>query len=88
MASVKPPVDARCGTLVPSRRAMSPVRRKTSAAEAVRPTQPGREGKVQIKAWVEPVLRKRLKGLALKLDTSVEDLIIMQVEALLHEHKM
>lgn len=75
------------GTLVPSLRTMSPSRRKP-AAEATRPAQPGREGKVQIKAWVEPSLRKRVKGLALKLDTSVEDLIITQLEALLHEHKL
>jgi len=88
MALAKPQLDARRGTLVPSRRAMPPSRRKPPAAEAARPTQPGREGKVQIKAWVEPALRKRVKGLALKLDTSVEDLIITQLEALLCEHKM
>jgi hypothetical protein len=48
--------------------------------------QPGRDGKVQVKAWVEPEFRKQLKSLALELDTSLEALVIQQLEALLRKH--
>lgn len=48
--------------------------------------QPGRVGKVQIKAWVEPSFRKRLKALAVETDTPMETLVIQQLEALLRRH--
>ena len=63
---------------------MPPKTRSTSSAD--RPQQPGREGKVQVKAWVSPELRKRLKALAVELETPVEALIIQQLEALLKKH--
>jgi len=58
-----------------------------SAPSTARPQQqPGREGKVQVKAWVAPELRKRLKTLALELEIPVEALIVQQLEALLKKH--
>jgi hypothetical protein len=41
---------------------------------------------VQVKAWVEPTFRKRLKALAVELDMTMESLVIQQLEALLKQH--
>lgn len=59
--------------------------RKRPIAATARP-QPGREGKVQVKAWVEPEFRARLKALAIQLDTPMEALVIEQLETLLRKH--
>lgn len=64
---------------------MAPTARKRVSSAASRP-QPGREGKVQVKAWVEPELRSRLKALAIQLDTPMEALLIEQLEQLLRKH--
>jgi hypothetical protein len=60
-------------------------RKRPPVAASARP-QPGREGKVQVKAWVEPEFRARLKALAIQLDTPMEALVIAQLEALLRKH--
>lgn len=62
------------------------MRKTGSSAGHVAVVQRGRQGKVQIKAWVTPQFRKQVKGLALDLDTTVEALVIEQLEALLKRH--
>lgn len=64
---------------------VGPSARKRGSEAAAR-RQPGREGKVQVKAWVEPELRSRLKALAIQLDKPMETLLIEQLEMLLRKH--
>jgi hypothetical protein len=79
--------DPASGTLVPKVAPVAAARKRSEPVVAARPQQQAsREGKVQLKAWVEPSLRKRLKALAVELDTPMEALMIEQLETLLKKH--